>query len=450
MKIGIIVDSPQRDLMGHSYLAAKLSESNNKVILIPLYEQQYVIDKYELDIIIFNYLRPNNYWLIALARSKGIKIVILDTEGARGKNLDKEARYVAKAIVNLDVNLYFTWSENVRLRILKNFNNLNNKVITAGCYRFYLYNPKFKFNEIKNKYILINTRFPKANPKYAKAELTTLTEAGFFEQEEAVRYLNEEKIVLKDFIKNIINITLKFPNENFILRPHPFESIDIYKDKISHLTNIKIQENGDIIDLIKNSKLMIHLNCQTCFETYISNVKSIELEYINKSTLKALDASKVSYQAKSIEDAINQITKNLKNKDLNFTEENFENKVNDIIFHFGPINKSIETILNHIEKLKKVNSNYNKTYKLGISFSKFFKFKIKTMLPHFITLKLIKVLKKKNWTNRKWKTLKLKDINNFFQINNINKISVKSSNSENKISNFKKVHNLIIIKKNSK
>ena len=445
MDIGIIVDSPQRDLKGHAYLGSQIIK-DNKVFLIPVYDQQYAINNLNLDIIIFNYLRPNNFWLIALAKSKKIKVVIVDTEGARGKNLDTEAKFVAKSIINLDVDLYFSWSDKVRDKILENSSNLKNKVITSGCHRFYLYSPKFKYEKIEKKYILINTRFPKANPKFAKVELSTLTEAGFFEYKEAVDYLNKEKKVLNNFLITVKKIIENFKEESFIIRPHPFENANIYKNYFKNNKNVKIEQSEDIIDVIKSCKLMIHLNCQTCFEAYLFNVNSIELEFLNSKVLKALDASKISYQAESYEDAIKKITEKININLLEKDELDFNKKVNKISENFGPINQSVEIIKKNLLTINLSNEYFNKSkYTSFISYSNLFRYKIKTIIPHYFVLQIIKIFKKKNWVNRIEKSLNKKYVDNFYNSNNINNINSEYSDKYFNNQIFNKTYNIICL-----
>ena len=46
-----------------------------------------------------------------------------------------------------------------------------------------------------------------------------------------------------DYFSTIIH---RFPNENFYLRPHPLEKIDIWQENFSRFKNVKISKDGNI------------------------------------------------------------------------------------------------------------------------------------------------------------------------------------------------------------
>ena len=70
----------------------------------------------------------------------------------------------------------------------------------------------------------------------------------------------------------------KFPNTNFILKPHPVENHEYYKNmiKLNNFKNIKIIDSKEnIIPYILACETMIAYNSTTSVESYMLNKTSI-------------------------------------------------------------------------------------------------------------------------------------------------------------------------------
>ena len=84
--IGIVVDHPSRDLPSLCILASEFIKKNKKVALIPSYkiEHALIANPNIFEVIIFNFYRLENYKTILYAKSKNIKVAILDQESVAG------------------------------------------------------------------------------------------------------------------------------------------------------------------------------------------------------------------------------------------------------------------------------------------------------------------------------------------------------------------------------
>ena len=70
----------------------------------------------------------------------------------------------------------------------------------------------------------------------------------------------------------------KFPNLNFLVRPHPAENLNYYEqlEKKNNFSNIKILKGNDsIIPYIISSEVLIACNCTTSIESFLLNKNSI-------------------------------------------------------------------------------------------------------------------------------------------------------------------------------
>lgn len=164
---------------------------------------------------------------------------------------------------------------------------------TVGAPRFDLCKRKYekidqeRVSHLQSKYgefILFCTRFPGFNPApdvisplgkrklgYARYGLST--------ESQAVRHVfNMWHKVGDDFIsfvKLIQEAAFFYPDQQFLVRPHPAENHYFYKEAFSSFPNIVIDHSGDLRPVIRAAKLVIHSECTSGFEAALSGTPSI-------------------------------------------------------------------------------------------------------------------------------------------------------------------------------
>ena len=87
-----------------------------------------------------------------------------------------------------------------------------------------------------------------------------------------------QKKLIKKFVKLINNLSKKFPNLNFYVRPHPVENMNFWHNKLVKRKNLFINNTGNASSWIKNCKLMIQSGCTTGCEGIMSD--KIVINYI--------------------------------------------------------------------------------------------------------------------------------------------------------------------------
>ena len=284
-KVCIIVDHPSRDLVGITYFAQKIIKKNYEIILVPMYHWHEIL-LIRPEIVIVNHGRIDEMHssginlILKYCEQISIECLILDNEGAL---VDKK---IYKKILNdFPYNhKYLLWG-NDKKKLIKKKN-----FIVTGHPRYDLYNDnKFysKFsskisNKISENYILINTSFPGCNP-LKKIHWDSKN----FDKTNDTHILKSLKIEKQNFIffiDCIDSLFEKFKKEKFIIRPHPFESLNFYKKKYQKFKNVKILNDSDVFYYIKNSKFVINSNCQTSLETSVmgKNFINISTKYFEK------------------------------------------------------------------------------------------------------------------------------------------------------------------------
>tara|TARA_B100001057_G_scaffold26592_1_gene24389 strand:- start:12347 stop:13714 length:1368 start_codon:yes stop_codon:yes gene_type:complete len=370
MKVGFSVDNPQRDLRGILLIANHLISQGHKVYLIPMYSLSFDIFLLNLDVMIFNYLRPNNRKLVKKIHSLGVETYILDTEGGvvSSKGLDSPNKW-AKSFKDSGyrdfIDGYFFWGNRL-FEAFREISGMNpDKIHLTGCPRYDQCSPKYSsLIQAKNKdHILINTNFSSINPKFSKdreSEKKIFKSTGWGEEYSNKIYDETEKVFLK-FLNEIKEIAHELPSEKFILRPHPFENKSLYKNFYKDFENITIDSEGEIFDAISGAKYVIHLNCGSSVDAFFMGVSSISIEYLNTPFLKshAPLPSEISIPAENRKNLIEIIKKGF------YFSENKKNKLfNEFIepfffFNDGNSSQRVSNVINKSKKNIKMNNSIN-------------------------------------------------------------------------------------------
>ena len=298
-RVVIIVDNPLRDLSGSLLIASDLSRFGCEVFLVEMYNQIFDITFLKPHLVLLNFVRNSNINNIKYYNSLGIKVAILDTEGAWSENLDRFSLSVLRKIKLVNISHYFLWGNKQFESIIKN--KANDKYIfsVTGNPRYDFCFGRLKKNLEPKKnyapYFLINTRFPRSNPEYTNGEnheILGMMTAGY-SKNDAKAYLDQDKIAQKAMLRAISDLAQRYPNFNFVVRPHPFENIKTYQKSLIK-KNIYIIKEGSSINWINSAELLIHLNCTTAIESFFLNIPSANLKWLSHPILDAPIAEEAS------------------------------------------------------------------------------------------------------------------------------------------------------------
>ena len=441
IKVGVIVDNPNRDLEGLVLVATQLAMKNFEVFLIPMYKQRYFLKYQKIDIIILNYLRPNNLEIFLDYKRAGISVALLDTEGVAGRDLQEYADFVTKTKMSQLIDLYMFWGPG-QIKAVENKKGLIPiKTVVTGCPRFDFFEDPWKKSinyDLKHKdFILFNTNFPIVNPLYSEgqdSEYKTMLKVGFT-KEYAENVVNQNLFAFTG-IKNLIKVLAEaMPNQQFVIRPHPFEDIDGYKE-LTELNNIRVTKNGSANAMIFYSKCLIHLNCTTAIEAAFMDKPIYSPSWLNNKDIYR-DLPQLLSDSVNTEGDMVRILKSLFDENIKTQTDNTNIKNQDAIknlFHLID-GKSSLRVSESIENLSASSKNNS------IIPRKHFKEKLKNVLLNLTEFpllwqlreKLQKFNKSKYFSSREVNTIlnrlikaepMLKEIN----INDLNRIKFIKSN----------------------
>jgi surface carbohydrate biosynthesis protein len=143
--------------------------------------------------------------------------------------------------------------------------------------------------ELRKKYgdfILINTNFnhvnafypglnlivppdkPGEQPKYGRA-------AKGMSREYAEGLRDHKQAIFEKFQQLIPALEKEFPEHNIVVRPHPTENQEIYRNIATQCSRVRVTNEGNVVPWLMATQAVIHNGCTTGVEAYAMSVPAI-------------------------------------------------------------------------------------------------------------------------------------------------------------------------------
>ena len=318
MRIGLVVDHPKRDLPGAVMLGYQLALRGVSVALVPMYEQAVDVPRLGLDALVVNYARPVNLDLMRSFAAAGLALYVLDTEGGvlaeKGGNSPPAMAAHIKSSGYADILAgYFFWGSRLHEAFLAAETMKPEQLHLTGCPRFDFAAPRWRalLDGEPHGYLLVNANFPLVNSRFTGkpgGEREAMVRAGW-DGAYVDRFIADLKQVFANYLVEIDRLAAARPDRNILVRPHPFESEDVYRNALSHHANVLIDGTGSVLDRIRNAAAVIHLNCGTAVESVLLGKLPLQLEYLNTPTTAGHAAlpARVSRQVASFKELLGAI-----------------------------------------------------------------------------------------------------------------------------------------------
>lgn len=240
-------------------------------------------------------MNPNPEYYRAL---KDIDVYCLSDEGASFPAFSLDYQPAVDSLKQAEK--IFLWGESQKQDLISRLNDskLNAKYTVIGNPGFDFSKPAFKPYHLALKeatlpenYILINTNFGSHNG-YTMAETLEACDCSPSTKESMRLSYVFEKERFEKFKHVLCNILESFPNQLFLLRPHPIEIKDNYVKHFGSYSNLIISNKGNVNQAIVNADLIIHNDCTSALQGYLMGVPVISLFNVNSE--KALESETIT------------------------------------------------------------------------------------------------------------------------------------------------------------
>jgi len=217
------------------------------------------------------------------------------------------------------MSIIFTWGSYQRNLLIRENPRLKSKTISVGNPRFDLLRPEFSslYKSISEKifkkwgrYILINTNFVAGNfsRHYNYSYIESQTMHGSLSENELSFLLETKEYyekLFKQYKEMLLLLSSKFPDINFILRPHPSEDKENWKEALKGLKNLKVVFKGSAVDWMQSALAVIHTGCTTGIEAWALKKPVIAYNPITKTTIEPELPNKLSLKVNNINELYN-------------------------------------------------------------------------------------------------------------------------------------------------
>jgi hypothetical protein len=125
----------------------------------------------------------------------------------------------------------------------------------------------------------VNAFFPAQNlfrPTNDTGEEPQFGKAAVGMSREFAEGLRDHKEAIFDAFKKLIPLLDRaYPDHAIIVRPHPTENQQVYKDIANHCQRVKVTNEGNVVPWLMATDVVIHNGCTTGVEAYMMNVPAI-------------------------------------------------------------------------------------------------------------------------------------------------------------------------------
>ncbi|MBP2077987.1 surface carbohydrate biosynthesis protein [Oceanobacillus polygoni] len=259
--------------------------------------------------------------IITNAKSNGHIVVELDEEGLI---LSDTSQYIddrMKVDMLHLVTQEYCWGEFQKETITNAAPTFASNCHIVGHPRFDLLKSKFaplykkEVEDIRNKYhafVLINTRFSLYN---------SITEKKNQNTDALTLYIKRLYYHFLDLVKVMCE---RFPDTNFIIRPHPGESVNAYREVFSEYQNVHVIHEGNIIKWLMAAEVIVQNGCTSSIEAFLVGRPIISFIPITSEEYEVVFPNELGIKAKRAKE-VNNILEAIINKP--FTDNSYEQQI---------------------------------------------------------------------------------------------------------------------------
>jgi surface carbohydrate biosynthesis protein len=367
-----------------------------KLVLMNKSKGYVLLDKVLLDYKINDIRKGILYNL----KRKYVKLIYLNEEAAVLKNHDDIERLEFELKSMYDISVF--GKDNIVLSAgsfqhgLALRENPTCELLPLGIPRFSLYSDPYKFiykfmvESVLYQYgdfILINTNFSLFNPATGIEDVFTLhnpennISISDTTRDISLSFVNEGRQVFA-FVELLLEIASKYPDLNFVIRPHPSEDPNYYELFFIGQKNIFINNKGCVNELLLATKALIHNGCTTAIEAYLAGVPVFNYNVISDSKYICTYPNEFGKSMNNLKEFLFEFDMFVTNIRTNKDIEYITNAGNpDFLFNIENNNKVLENYVNLILRVLQ-NHSIKYTSRIKFSFLGFFKFFVFIPLIH--------------------------------------------------------------------
>ena len=173
-------------------------------------------------------------------------------------------------------------------------------------------------------------------------------------------------------------------DQQFVIRPHPVEDLEVYHDAFVRFPNVEINNSGPVQEWLPKSKLFIHNGCTTAIEAAVNGFRPICFApFIDRDMIQTLTFD-ISDVVETIDDLKSTLRERVSTKDSaddsNIAISNLKEYVHNVDLD------ATDIIIDHLNQI-----NFNRSVALRIKPESFMQH-LRDFVPRALKIRLRRVL----------------------------------------------------------
>jgi surface carbohydrate biosynthesis protein len=281
-KILLPVESQVRELDAKILFACAAAECGYEVIIGSRAHMHFYASRVKDCIYVAKSMRRFSDRMFKIMHELGHRIVAWDEEAL--VRLPDQEYYLHRLSPNTlkYIDHLFAWGENDAMTYREYSEYQQQNIHITGNPRIDIlrkelrgyFNPEVdKIQEQYGNYVLINTNFGQVNHFIKSVGNKEIQRDSKYDQDHNQQFMSKRFLhksnLFYHFKKMVESVAKAFPENNIIIRPHPSESLSFWKDHTKGITNIHINNTGNVIPWIMAARALVSNGCTTSIEAYI-------------------------------------------------------------------------------------------------------------------------------------------------------------------------------------
>lgn len=257
---------------------------------------------------------------LARAKERGYLVAAIDEEMPGLVTQPDELRWMSDDAVDVTDRIFIAGAHNSN-SVRQRFPQARERIVTATNPRWDLLRPGMRdfyereAQELRDKYgrfILINTNLGFTNSEKGNAEdlINEQERLGKLSMADPkhVAFVNGilamEAANRATILRLIDELPKKFPDRRIVLRPHPSERLDTWRQQVDGHAVVDVIRDGPAIPWILASDVLVHTNCTTGVEAAALDTPAICVLPTDTATNNRYLSNRVNPVARNVEEAL--------------------------------------------------------------------------------------------------------------------------------------------------
>ncbi len=272
------IETKAREFPARVFLAGLAVQRGYSVIMGRSKILHRALYRFPRGILLENDASPRSRIFFETARRLGFKIIAWDEESLVTLTDDIYAALRTDPRTIAQIEYFFCRGEGDRNAVARAYPQIAEKLVAAGNPRLDILNPRWfqggaKVPAHDRKTVLINSRFSIVNPFFVAPEIAkdnVFKKFGIAKESETGRHihgwLDHAHAMFLKFADLTRRICAENPDMDIIIRPHPSENHDFWKDLASEYPNAQSLYEGAASDWFLKADMLVHNSCTTAME----------------------------------------------------------------------------------------------------------------------------------------------------------------------------------------